>query len=222
MREILESCPLFTGLTDEEAARALALLDAREVRASRGTILQQPGASVARFGVVLSGLVEVSMEDMDGGRVLMASVPAGGVYAESMCFLGTPSSPVTVTAALDSEVLLLSADVLHAGDGKTGADDTDASLRQTLTERFTALLAAKTLSLNGRIQSLCRPHLREKLMTFFAQCRREYGADIFTISMDRAALAAYLGTDRSALSRELSAMRRAGLIDFYRSTFRIL
>ena len=219
MREILENCPLFAGLTAAEAARALTLLDAREVRASRGTVLQQPGTPVARFGVVLSGLVEVSMEDMDGGRVLMASVPAGGVYAESMCFLGTSSSPVTVTAALDSKVLLLSTDVLHAGDVKP---DADASLRQTLTERFTALLAAKTLSLNGRIQSLCRPHLREKLMTFFAQCRREYGADIFTIPMDRAALAAYLGTDRSALSRELSAMRRAGLIDFYRSTFRIL
>ena len=220
MREILANCPLFAGLSDAERDRALKMLDAREVRALRGTVLQRPGEPVLRFGIVLSGQVEVSMEDMDGGRVLMASVPAGDVYAESMCFLGVSSSPVTVTAALDSEVLLLSADVLHAGDGKP--DDADASLRQVLRERFTALLAAKTLSLNGRIQSLCRPHLREKLMTFFAQCRREYGADIFTLPMDRAALAAYLGTDRSALSRELSAMRRAGLIDFYRSTFRIL
>ncbi len=215
MRDVWKMCPLFAGLSESDGERALRLLDAREVRALRGTILQRPGEPVARFGIVLSGQVEVSMEDMDGGRVLMAAVPDGGVFAESMCYLGTQSSPVTVTAALDSEILLLSADAL-----RTGASDDP--LTAALIGRFTSLLAVKTLSLNDRIQSLCRPRLREKLMTFFAQCRRGYGSDIFTLPMDRAALAAYLGTDRSALSRELSAMRRDGLIDFYRGTFRIL
>ena len=219
MREVLEKCPLFAGLSDEERKRALSLLDARAVRAVRGTVLQRPGEPVLRFGVVLSGQVEVSMEDMDGGRVLMASVSPCGVFAESMCFLGVSSSPVTVASATDSELLLLSAAALHA-EPEVGA--ADEPLRRVLSERFTALLAAKTLSLNDRIQAICRPRLREKLMTFFAQCRRDYGADIFSLPMDRAALAAYLGTDRSALSRELSAMRRDGLIDFYRGTFRIL
>ena len=40
--------------------------------------------------------------------------------------------------------------------------------------------------------------------------------------MDREHLAAYLGTNRSALSRELSRMKAEGLIDYDRSVFRVL
>ena len=34
-------------------------------------------------------------------------------------------------------------------------------------------------------------------------------------------MADYLGTDRAALSRELSRMRREGVIDFYKNSFRV-
>ena len=44
----------------------------------------------------------------------------------------------------------------------------------------------------------------------------------FTISFSRIQLADYLNCDRSALSRELSLMQRDGLLDTYRSSFKLL
>ena len=40
--------------------------------------------------------------------------------------------------------------------------------------------------------------------------------------MDRETMAAYLGIDRSALSRELSRMRSEGLLEFRKNHFRLL
>ena len=44
----------------------------------------------------------------------------------------------------------------------------------------------------------------------------------FDIPFDREAMAGYLNADRSALSRELSRMKSEGIIDYYRSTFRLV
>lgn len=44
----------------------------------------------------------------------------------------------------------------------------------------------------------------------------------FTIALGRLEVADYLGTDRSALTRELNNMKKAALIDFEKNTFTLL
>ena len=63
--------------------------------------------------------------------------------------------------------------------------------------------------------------LRMKLTTFLSQYAAAQG-DSFTVPFDRASMANFLGADRSALSRELSNMRREGIIDYHHNWFRIL
>ena len=48
------------------------------------------------------------------------------------------------------------------------------------------------------------------------------GSLTFSIPFSRIQLADYLNCDRSALSRELSTMQKEGLIDTYRSSFKLL
>ena len=84
------------------------------------------------------------------------------------------------------------------------------------------MLAERTLSMNNRIQVLSKKSLREKLMTFFTQRVQESGSFAFEISMDRSAMADYLGVDRSALSRELSRLRDEGALKFRKNHFEIV
>ena len=84
------------------------------------------------------------------------------------------------------------------------------------------MLAARTLAMNSRIQILAKTNLRDKLAAFFTEYAREYGGGSFTVPFDRAGMAAYLGADRSALSRELSRLRREGKIEYHKNTFRLL
>ena len=81
------------------------------------------------------------------------------------------------------------------------------------------MLAERTLKMNDRIQILSRMSIREKLRAFFTECARDAGSGRFTVPFDRAGMAAYLGVDRSALSRELSRMQHDGEIMYHKKEF---
>jgi len=167
---------------------------------------------MSRFGLVLSGTVHVMSFDLNGGAALMAAVSAGETFGEALCFLGREAH-VYVYAAREASVLWLSAQGLRAGDA--------APLAMELRSRFCGMLADRTLRMNDRIQVLSKLTLRQKLIALFSQCLREGGAEL-DLPFDRERMAAYLGAERSALSRELSKMRREGLIEFRKNHFHIL
>ena len=207
---------LFAGLSDEACIRALTVLDARVKKYAKNEYLLTAGEPFSSFGIVCSGGVQVYMEDIDGERLMMASVDVGDSFGESLAYLDTAESPVSIFAVAPSEILWLDA---HALRRASGAGD---ALAFDLYERLTRVLAVRALSQNDRIQILSRATIRERLFAFFTQCEHRYGSRTFTVPFDREGLAVYLGVNRAALSRELSKMKREGAIDYYRSTFRLL
>ena len=205
-----ERCPLFAGLSPEQYQSALRLLSAQEKSHARGEILKSAPDPLPAFGLVLEGGVAVSMEDIDGREMLLNHVGPGQTFGEALCYL-EETAPLIITAVADSRVLWL-----RCGGLKTPGND---ELRQALRLRFTAMLARRTLRMNDRIQILARGSIREKLNAFFTECVRDAGGLCFSVPFDRAGMAAYLGVDRSALSRELSHMRQEGLLTYHKNTF---
>lgn len=209
--------PLFATLDEAEREEALALLRAVEKSYKRGESLRRAGEPFYSFGLVLSGRVEVYMEDFDGGRMMMTAVGEGDSFGESLAYLHTEESPVFVFAAEDARVLWLDASFF-----KQTVSCHTAPLPLLLRERFVSLLATRALMQNDRIQILSKTGLRARLVTFFSQCEHRYKSKTFRVPFDRASLAVYLGVNRTALSRELSCMRSEGILDFYKDSFRIL
>ena len=207
--------PLFSGLTPGEIAYALRFFDAQERRYPKGGALHRTGEPFTAFGLVLSGAVHVLSYDYNGTPMIMASVTAGESFGESLCFLRQPAG-VYVRAAEDAAVLWLNPDRLRADAPRT------CPLDDRLAERFTAMLAERTLRMNDRIQILSKIGLREKLVTYLSQCARAAGSDSFSVPLSREELAVYLGVNRSALSRELSRMRADGLVEYERNRFRVI
>ncbi|MBQ9848176.1 MAG: Crp/Fnr family transcriptional regulator [Clostridia bacterium] len=213
--EIILSCPLFSGMTEKELENALLLFSAASRAYRRGSILASAGEKLERFGLVLSGTVQVSLIDIDGNPIIMASVTAGDTFGESLCWLRTQEIPVTITAFTDASVLWLSPEELMP---EKNGDCFACQMKY----RFSSMLAQKTLAMNDRIQILSKPSIRQKLITFLSQCSVKYKGKTFSVPFDRETLALYLGVNRSALSRELSAMQKEGIIEFYKNTFKIL
>lgn len=84
------------------------------------------------------------------------------------------------------------------------------------------ILAGKNLMLARKIDHLSRRTTREKLLAYLSWQAQVHGSSTFDIPFNRQQLADYLSVDRSALSQELSRMKRAGLVDFTRSHFTLL
>ena len=67
----------------------------------------------------------------------------------------------------------------------------------------------------------CHIALRRRILLFLRDRREETGSDYFRLPYSRQEMAEVLGVNRSALSRELGRMQREGLLEFYRSSFRL-
>lgn len=207
-KETVLGCELFSHLDGKRLSDALLFFEATLRSYDKNECICMTGDALLGFGLVLSGTVQVFNEDINGQRVIMANVEKGGTFAESLCFLEEPQSPVSIFAADDTEVLWLKTSALKKGFSEYN-------------NRFVSMLARRTLSMNDRIQILSKITLREKIETYLSQCAKEQKSRTFSIPLDRESLALYLGTNRSALSRELSRMQKDGIIEFYKNSFKI-
>ena len=75
------------------------------------------------------------------------------------------------------------------------------------------------LKLSSRMLNITPKTIRARLMSYFSECIKTTGSYTFDIPYDRRQLADYLGTDRSALSAELSKMQREGLLTYRKNHF---
>lgn len=211
----LQTAPLFVNMNAEEIAQALVFFDAKKATYAKGNTLIRPGDPLTAFGLVLSGRVQASMDDISGNRIIMADVSPGDIFSESLSYQDAQASPLYITAVAHCEVLWLAAKRLrHPAISQP--------MQLKVFQNFLYELTRRILSMNDRIQVLSKRTLRDKLITFFSQQVKRQGSTTLTLAMDRNEMADYLGTDRSALSRELSRMQQAGLLRFHKNKFVLL
>lgn len=211
--EAIKNSKLFCGLTEEETNKAMLFFQAKKQQYAKNGIIKLPQDYLQAFGLVLNGAVTVFMDDFDGNRLVMSRAVSGDTFGESLCFL-QKKSQVYIMATEQTEILWLHCDALY--------EQCNSDLYCMLRNRFIALLATRALDMNDRIQILSKYTIREKLITYFSQCSARNNSDTFTLPLDRASLAAYIGTERSALSRELHRMKQENIINLEKNTITLL
>ena len=208
---LLQTTSLFTGIEADALRVLLGELGAVIRSYGRGEALVQAGATNRRVGVVLTGSIEAYRPAPGGARVPIAQMGPGGVFGD---VLGGSSldSPVTVVAASGCEVLLIPYDRLLLSDGSAAHQRVLQNLVRTISDKY--------FLLSRRVDLL--ESLRAKVCAYLLSEAEQQGSLTFSIPYSRIQLADYLNCDRSALSRELSLMQRDGLLDTYRSSFKLL
>ena len=210
---LLQNTSLFAGLTAEELSVLLARLGACVRSYGKGEALVLAGDPNRRVGIVLAGELEAYRPAPGGARIPITHMEPGGVFGD---VLGGSSlaSPVTVLAASPCEVLLLPYERLLLSDG--------SPTHQRVVQNLVRTISDKYFSLSRRIDLLVLKSLRAKVAAYLLSEADRAHSLTFSIPFSRIQLADYLNCDRSALSRELSGMQKEGLIDTYRSSFKLL
>ncbi len=210
---VVKDSILFSGISPDEIEQLIIVLKAGKRRYQKGSYLISAGDPISVFGLLLSGAVQISMDDLDGHHIVMANVLPGATFAEAMVCSNVAESPICACATQDSSVLWFHGSALLS---PTFYSD---PLCARFGTNFIHAMADRSLRFNDRIQVLSKKSIREKLITFFSQQVYHQKSRNITLSMDRSAFADYLGVERTALSRELSKMRKAGMIDFHKNQF---
>jgi CRP-like cAMP-binding protein len=207
---------LFEGIAPVDLDKLLNCLKARVTRQDKGGVILREQEVISAVGILLKGEARATRLDPSGKQFILAHLSAGSIYGYVLSLSPAPKSPVTVTAY--SEVTILS---LPAA-GILNCCPQRCPCHERLIHNLLLAVSQKYFELQDRLACLIQPTLRDKLLFFLEGVANKEGSRTFNIPFDRAALAEYLNAERSALSRELSAMKGDGLIDYYKNTFKLI
>ena len=213
--EVLLTCPLFAGIRREELTSMLDCLGGKTVEISKGAPVFLEGDPAQFVGVVLSGAIQILRDDYYGNRSVMTAVEPGELFGEAFSCAGIKTLPVSAIALKNSTVLLL--DCKHVLTVCPKA----CQFHNQLVNNLLRVMARKNLALSQKIQVMSHKTTKEKLMTYLLDQAKRKQSPEFVIPYDRQALADYLGVERSAMSAEISKLKKAGIIDSKGSWFRI-
>ncbi|MCL2513430.1 MAG: cyclic nucleotide-binding domain-containing protein, partial [Oscillospiraceae bacterium] len=105
--EILKNTPLFDGIAGEDFEKLLNCLSARAKHYEKGEIIMLEGDEVAFVGLIISGSVKIIKEDERGNVSMLTELSGREMFGDILVCAGITHSPVTVTAAKDTELLLI-------------------------------------------------------------------------------------------------------------------
>ncbi len=207
---------LFRGMDPSDIDEMLGCLLAKECTYKKGEILFPEGSPTEQIGVVLIGRVIIELGDVWGNNSVLSSIGPGGIFAETYaCIPGEPLM-VNVTAAEDTEALLLNIRRVLEPCSKV------CPYHVRLVRNLLALCAGKNLQLSRRVLHTGPKSIRKRLLSYFSECIKRTGSYSFDIPYNRQQLADYLSVERSALSNELSIMQRDGLIRYEKNHFDVM
>lgn len=206
---------LFTGLSLDEISAVIDCMGGTLRSYQKGEEVLSPGDAVTSIGTLVAGRLMVFKEDADANRSLLAHLVPGDHFAEVFAFSGVPSSPVAVTAEEESTVLFLPKNRFLPTCQK------NCDFHGKLIQNLLHILSTKALYLQSRMAFLSEKTLRKKILSYLHYLSKGSSSS-FIIPFNREDLADYLCVDRSALSRELSNLKKEGLIDYHKNQFTLL
>lgn len=212
----LAETDLFAGIASQDIAELLDCVHARRCEYVDGDLIIEEGSKVSEFGIMLSGRGRSIKWDSADKLIIITMLEKGSEIGVLLAASPEHRSPVAVQALGDVSALMIPYNSMVARCEK------DCSGHERLLRNYIGIVAQKGLVLHERINCLLKPTVREKVMNYLLRLSHEQQSKALVVPLNRNAMSAYLNIERSALSRELSNMKRDGVIDYHRNHFELL
>lgn len=200
----LSKIPLFSALAESEIV-ALDRRCAWQRYAPNQQIVghRDPGDNVF---FVLSGQVKVMVYSLSGKAISFRTIADGGIFGEYAAIDGEPRS-ANVIAATEALVASMPAAVFRGV--LTSHPEVALAMLKTLTEQLRALtervVEFSTLAVKDRIRAEVLRSAREDI--------RDDNTAVISPPPTHAEIASRVSTHREAVTRELSVLTRAGILE---------
>ncbi len=212
----LTKVPLFEGLSEEEITGIMPCLGAKVKEYKKNQIIFLEGEKANKFGIVLDGSVQLIKEDYSGNRSMIGIIEKKNLFAEAYACSDDEFYPVSAVAEVNSIIMII--EISHI----TSSCINSCNIHRLLFRNLMKIIANKNVLLGRKIEYMSKRTTKEKLMSYLSSESERAGSKSFTIPYDRQELADYLGVERSAMSAEISKLRKEGIIEANKSDFKIL
>lgn len=202
-------------MTDDEIKAALKDLNAYTKAFYKNEFILHAGFCTDQLGLMIEGRASVETNDMWGNRTILSMIEPDELFAETYAVRYDEPMIVDVRCEEACTVLFLRAAELIRSYN-------DQVWQNKMIRNLLLISARKNLHLSGRSFQTSSKSARGRIMAYLSACSIRLGKTTFDIPFDRQQMADYLGLERTALSKELGKMKKEGILDFHKNTFRLL
>ena len=207
---------LTAGIDNSGWQHVLGCLDAREFTLRKGEHLLREGDRPDRVGVLLSGRLVVYREKIDGRRAVYETIIPQQSFGASYAYLGKTEMVVSVKAVEESRVIMFEAMKLP----RVCSDA--CPVHNRLIQNVFTVVGQRCFRIRQKIHILSQRSTRDKLLVFLHLKAKQNGSKEFDIPYNRQELADFLCVERSAMSAEISRLRRDGILECEKNHFKLL
>lgn len=214
--DTLKKCKLFNNISSDFLIKLLGCLDYRIKDYRKNEFIINADEHISSIGIVLDGTLTVIKENFDGNRNIISKINPSELFGESIVFAELDTTPFSITAVTNSKVLYLNPSKLITCCSNT------CGFHTQLISNALKILAKKNIELNYKIELLSHKTISERILFYLQNESKRNNTKSFKIPFSRNDLADFLCINRSALSRELSNLKKQGVLDYNKSDFHIL
>lgn len=215
--KVLLSFPLFEHLSEDEIQAFLDCVQPKLCHAHAGMTLMDVDEPIEYVLLLVKGQLRLLHDEYSGHNSILDHLSPGDLYGQESVFCDESRAFSRLTVAEDSAYLLFPPNTFYQHCASS------CRAHQIITRNMLQILSRHLSRLNQKITYLSCASLKSKVSLYLLhQSRTVKKGEAFTVAFNREDLAAYLNTQRPSLSRVLTQMKEEGLIDFKRSTFKIL
>lgn len=213
---VLKKTKLFAGIGDDEIASMLLCLDAQVHHYKKGEYVLREGEHLSNIMILVGGRLHIQKDDYWGNRSILEQISMGEMFGEA--YIAPESEPLLndVAAAEDSVVMLFNAKQIITTCSSA------CRFHTMVVQNLFFSISEKNRKVVRKLSHMSKRSIREKLISYLSEEATRQNNPSFAIPFNRQQLADFLFVDRSAMSNELSKMRKEGLLEFERNCFKLL
>lgn len=210
------ACRLLKDVDDAGFARLCECMHVRELHLKNKETFIRETDPCNRIGIVVLGAVQLSRQRLDGGCAVLETVREGGAFGMTYVFRDAKTMGISIRAVGDSVVQLFDTEsVLHPCHNACAA-------HLHFLHNLLSVMSQTTFQLKQKLRILSQRTIRGRLMLYLQILAKRAQSKEFDIPFDRQSLADFLCVDRSALSAELSKLRRERKVECVKNHFKLI
>lgn len=177
----------------------------------KGAVVHFQNELCNTMDIILTGQVSVQKIDEGGNILTISTFTASDIMGANLIFSSRNYYPMTVSVKTDATLLHINKELI-------------LELCQSNTNFLISLIRVisdKTITLTDKINSISLKTIRECIIDFLIYEYHIQKSNVIKLNMSKKEMAERLGVQRPSLSRELSKMRKQGLLEYDAKTITI-
>ena len=207
---------LFKGIEQSDCRRMISCFNADIKKFKSGNRIMDYSDNPDKLGIILSGTAVMVRYDINGVRSIMESLGEQSIFGVYFTFTASQRSGIEIIAENECEVMFVRRSEI------TKRCENACQCHSRVVENLLELMSEKAVTLNERIEVLSQRSIEDKLISCLSIIEEKTPkGKAPQIPFSTTALSDYLCVNRSALQREITRLKKEGILTISKRKFKL-